>query len=547
MPQDSEIKQLHETVKKAINLWVKTQPSVAEAKAKEDEEKRLTEDKKDNIEKEKKQTSKRLKISTLIFSMSKGVVSGAKNTFDNIRQSFSRATSFVVSHVREVLGPVAEAFDFVKNIFMGVFENIKKVFMLIWGVPKWAGKQIKLLGEMVAYFHREEKRKALDMNDPKQKKRASGMFAFIIGAIVAVIGTAVGFVIRKIFLPLEMIFRMFRWRARLRLLRMNIARRFPQFMESMNKFFKLFSKTGKIGRMFATILTKVPLLAKFLSFVGKGMIKFFWPIQIVLSIIDFIKGFMKTEGTFIDKLKGGLYNVVWGLVGWLIEFPAWIIEKILNKVGVDIQPGTIAENVKKGFFKILDLSPIGLVFRIAKWLETGKFEYMYKDIVETITDIGNAVKGFFSGVWEKVKNKWKSWFPDDVDADIPDEFGTKEAPKKSWSFWPFGKKEEEPERVDYPTDLSPVSRELSTEYIRRAARSEVYTPEDTKMLKNSIDNLSNQVSNLSKRSGGDINKKYNVAMAGRREGGIRTEAKQIPDEIDNNIVTVRNLSMAMGD
>jgi hypothetical protein len=82
----------------------------------------------------------------------------------------------------------------------------------------------------------------------------------------------------------------------------------------------------------------------------------------------------------------------------------------------------------------------------------------------------------------------------------------------------------------------------------RAEATTKLTEEQMQSLTSHLDLLTGQIITALAQSMQGMNRNMtNVAMASRGRGGRDVEAKQIPDEIDNNIVTVRNLSMEMGD
>lgn len=71
-------------------------------------------------------------------------------------------------------------------------------------------------------------------------------------------------------------------------------------------FGKVFGVIGRAGRF----LSQMPVISSFVSGFVKGFKKLFLPLQVIMSVIDFIQGFMGNEGTFVDKIKAGLMRVV---------------------------------------------------------------------------------------------------------------------------------------------------------------------------------------------------------------------------------------------
>lgn len=115
--------------------------------------------------------------------------------------------------------------------------------------------------------------------------------------------------------------------------------------------------SGPLGKLINFLSVNVPgLLAKAGKFLGpilrvggKALMpilgKILWPIQIVASVFDFIKGFTETKGTMSQKIAGGLWNVVkqffnsiWSLIKWIPK-ALWTVIKGL--------PGAIVSVIVK--------------------------------------------------------------------------------------------------------------------------------------------------------------------------------------------------------
>jgi len=159
---------------------------------------------------------------------------------------------------------------------------------------------------------------------------------------------------------------------------------FSGFFKGLNKLVKFFMKMPLIG----------PLL-KGLKF---GFNKLFWPLQIILSTIDFVKGFMNTQGTIYEKIKGGIENVI---VKFL-EFPAqllgsmweWFQVNFLDRDPKSIKQGQAAKDIIEGIGKTVKMIFTGweLIFGglwdAAKWL--------WNDVVSKID-------------WKALKDKIFAW------------------------------------------------------------------------------------------------------------------------------------------
>ena len=96
---------------------------------------------------------------------------------------------------------------------------------------------------------------------------------------------------------------------------------------------------GKISGFFKELPKRSKLIGKFVKGFMKGFKILGWPLTILLGVIDFIKGFMTTEGSIIDKIKGGLIGAIKGFIEFPVKVIGWIADKILGLFGVEIKGG----------------------------------------------------------------------------------------------------------------------------------------------------------------------------------------------------------------
>lgn len=187
---------------------------------------------------------------------------------------------------------------------------------------------------------------------------------------------------------------------------------------------------GRIGGVFSTIRRVFGVVFKIfkpftglISGVAKGFGKLFWPFQAILSIVDFISGFMNSDkDTFIGKVADGLKAVVVGFLELPVKFVGWIWEKFLTLLGFNAEGLTdkifgIFKNIVSVFFDALtgNIQPAIDFFTDIlggiKNLAIKGFESV-KDIFASIMDVWDSIKSWVSG-------KIKSWFGggDDKDAE----------------------------------------------------------------------------------------------------------------------------------
>lgn len=88
--------------------------------------------------------------------------------------------------------------------------------------------------------------------------------------------------------------------------------------------------------------------------------KLFWPLQIIMSLVDFISGFMATDGNILDKIMGGLKQVFKGLVEPFLTLGNWIgkffgFDNLMKTIRDGIDQATwLPDWVRKNMVKMLD-------------------------------------------------------------------------------------------------------------------------------------------------------------------------------------------------
>lgn len=136
---------------------------------------------------------------------------------------------------------------------------------------------------------------------------------------------------------------------------------------------------GKAGQWIGRILKPLKMLLPALKILG-GPVSLI--IGVVTSLLDFIEGFNKTEGTLGQKILGGLKNVVVGFIKSIVDLIMFI-------------PNLLIDWIKKAFNKMLpnfsekmkDLGKavIGVVLEVLKPLLSG-FKGIYDAIAKYIEE-----------------------------------------------------------------------------------------------------------------------------------------------------------------
>lgn len=101
----------------------------------------------------------------------------------------------------------------------------------------------------------------------------------------------------------------------------------------IKKIYNFFAKP--IKAFFDTFVELGPKLMGIGETLGNILGKIALPLNIVMGIWDFVKGFTEEEGDLTAKFKAGMTELVNGLVGWLVDIPKWLISKIAGLLGFE--------------------------------------------------------------------------------------------------------------------------------------------------------------------------------------------------------------------
>ena len=237
-------------------------------------------------------------------------------------------------------------------------------------------------------------------------------YKLIAGALFA-LGAIIGAVVGKLLLPFKALG--------------FIA---AQITPLMNLFSKIGGLTknigwiGKLGGVFKQIGGYVKTMigaAKNMKFLGpfikgfvKGFTKLALPLQIIMSAVDFFKGFMgSNEDTFIGKIKDGLVGVVTGfielpvkLLGWVYD---WVMEKMFGVEPPEDGSGNKMMDILSGY---LD-NVIGMFLAPFKAVEVFFKSFASSESDSFIGKLWDGLKGFFKTLIE-IPLKILSWIWDQV-------------------------------------------------------------------------------------------------------------------------------------
>jgi hypothetical protein len=316
-----------------------------------------------------------------------------------IQKGFTDASMTVSKHTADVIGDeLGGALDDAKRLTGAALAPIAGAIGALGKDKESKSDKTRnnLLQEMVDYFNAEEIRKNKEF-DPKEKKSPWYKLLVAVGLIVGGIAGAI-------------------------LLPFTLLKRALMGITPIAKFFGKFGKAVKGMKLFQYAddavkwVAKLPILGTFFSAFKTGFKFLAWPIQAVFSLIDFIQGFMGTEGTLIDKIKGGLWGVIEGFIELPVKLFGWIADWFLGLFDIKVQGGTAAaimgtvKDLAMQFFDVIFEfgSAVAKLFSVIYDLVqpyiqkfTSEFVEKWPAIVAQIKEVWESIKAFL-----KPKIEW---------------------------------------------------------------------------------------------------------------------------------------------
>jgi len=252
------------------------------------------------------------------------------------------AFSNITAGVREVLGPVAEAFDTMKNAVMGIFGFFKGLAGSFFGAKVKPEDKLrnKFLQQIVGYFKDEKKADAREGIKKKMPKPLAMLLlglGIVIGAIVAVI-LAPFRLLLKILKPFKFILDgIWKLLKPIRTFFNTIGTKISKFTTPIMSLFGEGGKLSKVSGIFKKMGGFLKPLVKNLKI---GFRVLGWPLTILLGIIDAIKaGWAKYKegGSFGEILMAGIKGAVMGFIGPFVDLFSWVFETIMGWANVEIE------------------------------------------------------------------------------------------------------------------------------------------------------------------------------------------------------------------
>lgn len=450
---DQEIKKLNKTVDDAVNILKLYVGSSSQIKAKNEKEREAIEkmlkvqDMAEENEKKQRAFTERARDKHGHFikkregawgkflgmaddtfkgldKITMGITGKIGNMVNSITSTFGRVLSEIKGQFLSLFGEEGEWFALLASIKDSVINSVKGIYTFIFQkAPKWATKQTKILGKMLAIEEKKAKRDLLPTKDTKKK----GGFDIlkILGFALSGLAAGIGAWVRSKLMALEAIKFTGIWKK-------------IKGLKNLPFITKLVEGLKAVGTKLKgmKIITNLMNFAKRFAFLGKALKYGFrvlgLPLTILLGVIDFIKGFVNTEGSLFEKMQGGLWSAIEGFIELPVKFLGWVIEKVAGLFGIELEG--VGEKIlgvlKKGFEFITDFNPMKPIIDfwagffgtegtlIEKFkggfgaMMDGFNNVMDKWITPIVDTVFPIIKNFFvnlfEGITEWVKNKIES-------------------------------------------------------------------------------------------------------------------------------------------
>lgn len=552
---DNELKKLNKSVSEALSILKLYVGSSANLKNLNDEQKKIIEGWKGIVDEEHDQLKQKraftererdangkfikkqeqsvnsfFNMANSVKGIFSNVASGIKSSIvgfaSGLKDNFSRVFQAMKSQFLSLFGEESEFFELIGSIKDSIIGFGKSVYTFIFKkTPSWAKKQIDVLKKMYSLQIKQMKMDFLNTGTKKKKLDWKTVLTLILVAIAAGIGA---WLHRKLIVLTKM-FPIFK----------KLEKAFSSFkkLPFIGKFFESFeSGFGKISKIFKSVLKKIPILGKLFKAFKFGFRIFGWPLTILLSVIDFIKGFKRTEGSLWKKIKGGLWEALKGFIELPIQFVGWVVERVAGWFGIEIEGvgQKIMDIVRTGFTMILDgwsmlFSP-KLWSELYAWMKEsilsiiGSIKSTVSNIKETligsISNIVTGIKNFFVDFWNAMVTMLSSQIP----SWLPGSEGIISG-LKGMQITP----------TNVGSSVINKSNELDKQKLQKQT-------DGSKKLEEAINSMGESIKESNKQNAETINAINSIQGNNIGGGG---EAQQIPDEPDNYGMAIFNYSLGV--
>lgn len=539
----AQIKNMQEKQREAISKWFDV---TEQAEENEKQKRTFTERQRDEngrfIKKKDDQAKKFMGMAGAIKGMFKvmtvGVAMGIGKMAIGIKNHFQNFFGALKSHFLGLFGEESEWFELLGSIKDSIKGFAVGTFKFFFSkTPKWASKMLKTLSNMYKLQVKEMKMDFLEGSG--KKKKGKGNVWTTLGIILFTIAAGLGAWLHRKLIAITSSIPIF---AKLGNLFTGL-KKIPFFA----KIGEWITKLKGYSTKFMDFAKKMPILGRIIKGLKFGFKWLGWPVTLLLSIIDFIKGFKDTEGTLWEKIQGGLWKVIEGFIELPVKFIGWVVEKVLGWFGIEAEGvgDKMMDTLKTVFDFFTSFNPFAVIVDFLEGFFSADGTFMEKlkagasNVVNNLTDridkwfgpILDSISSIVSGVAGTITNLWNKIFPGDdlptptaggvIRKAIPDPFGKAERQRAKESLWARA------------NTASPAEAVLKNE----TSKIENDT-QNAKKMEEMVDAMKEMERNAKRDS---TNNTLN-AMSSRNQTSQEGDVKQIPDEIDNNLVSVKNYS-----
>jgi hypothetical protein len=537
----SQMKNMNEKQREAISKWFDV---VTEEEEQQKQKRKFTERERDEhgkfIKKQDDQAKKFIGMASAVKGMFKtmtvGVATGIGNMATGIKTHFMNFFSALKSQFLGLFGEESEWFELlgsIKDSIKSFAGSMARGFLAIFRrTPAWASKQLKILKDMYKLQVKQMKMDFLDATGGKKKNKIWQTLAVILVAIAAGIGAWLHRKLiaitssMKVFSRIGAIFSKFN--------------KLPALTKIANGFTKLKGWFGK----FMQFIGKIPILSQMLKGLKFGFKWLGWPVTLLLSIVDFIKGFKDAEGTLWEKIQGGLWKALEGFIELPIRFVGWVTEKVLGFLGIQVDGvgDKMMESLKTIFDFLTDFNPFAPIVDFIQ----GFFN--------TEGNIGDKLAGGAGNALEGMQERLNKWFSPLMEAITPFVSGIAGFVSELWSGFVNWAKDKIPDWLPGKESalnalaggggaiggIEPVTATNSP--VEAASKKETAKIENSNETARKMEESNQLLKEMQRNSKNDATRNTLNAMSNNNQGSQGGDTKQIPDEIDNNLVSVRNYS-----
>lgn len=316
-----------------------------------------------------------------------------KATHTHIIGAVKNVFSKIGSHMREVLGELAEVFDVVMNVFKSTFNFLKdSLFGFMAKVPPADRKRNKMLQFMVNYFRRQEKLELIKLG------KSTKVDNWLLAGLALVTAGIIGGIIRKYLLPFEIAFKALRigkafgWIGKFFMKFALVGKILAPFVGAGGMWDKIIKYSLKLGALFPKFASVLRLLGKTFLF---GFKFFGWPLQVIMSAYQFITGWMNSDAkTFKGKMKDGLKKMVNEFFNLPIKIVGWLYDAVTGEMGTGDK---WVKDFEEGIDPLLNFASTfltggGFFESLLKMMEG--FDEIQREKIKPIMDFIKSIKDF---------------------------------------------------------------------------------------------------------------------------------------------------------